>query len=369
MVEGARLVDFNHTDTIADCKDTACITAVTVYTSAVSLDDGEPVEMVVDVVFEYTVGGARRQTGLAEPEGVQSSAVHSSTFGLPGGQRITEVVCAFSPVGLTFISFRTNRRFHMFGKAMPASKGGYRRELKIPAGKVLIGLKGQRALAGLHGMLVIQALEAEFAELPYLAAARVSSVTMDRPARKIKRVSGRSADTSLVSSAGSHQSAGSFGEPRTNLSGKPGDDQDGDKRNRRGFVTVVRAWKHPLGGEVEGEFAGDAVNGRATFTWHNGDRYVGQVQGGVAHGWGVLTIAKSGDTYNGSFENGDLRGWGTMRFGNGDLRPAIPWHACSGEMHARARAHTHTYAHKRTHEYISMYLERCIYRRPVRGGI
>ena len=369
MVEGARLVDFNHTDTIADCKDTACITAVTVYTSAVSLDDGEPVEMVVDVVFEYTVGGTRRQTGLAEPEGVQSSAVHSSTFGLPGGQRITEVVCAFSPVGLTFISFRTNRRLHMFGKAMPASKGGYRRELKIPAGKVLIGLKGQRAPAGLHGMLVIQALEAEFAELPYLAAARVSSVTMDRPVRKIKRVSGRSADTSLVSSAGSHQSAGSFGEPRTNLSGKPGDDQDGDKRNRRGFVTVVRAWKHPLGGEVEGEFAGDAVNGRATFTWHNGDRYVGQVQGGVAHGWGVLTIAKSGDTYNGSFENGDLRGWGTMRFGNGDLRPAIPWHACSGEMHARARAHTHTYAHKGTHEYISMYLERCIYRRPVRGGI
>lgn len=37
-------------------------------------------------------------------------------------------------------------------------------------------------------------------------------------------------------------------------------------------------------------------------------RYVGQVQDGIAHGWGVFT-SKSGDTYNGAFERGNMRGW------------------------------------------------------------
>eukprot|EP00961_Rhodomonas_salina_P015894 213453-Rhodomonas_salina.5 len=42
-------------------------------------------------------------------------------------------------------------------------------------------------------------------------------------------------------------------------------------------VKVMRKWEHPLGeGVYEGEWEGDAWTGRGTYTWSNGDRYVGQ---------------------------------------------------------------------------------------------
>jgi len=319
-------VTFNHAEKVRDAEDEAAITAVTVYTSKVSLPEGEEEELIVDVALEYQVGGRQMQIGPSHPA---AGKALSSTFGLPGDNRITEVVGAFSPRGLTFICFKTNKRTHIFGKAVPSHCGGSSFTIKVPADKRLMGLRGQvgcpmpkqEALAA-----AIQSLAPVFANLPYLDNANVSAVTMhkkdepkkEKAVRKLTRMSGRSTNSSLVSSVGSQQSAPDSTKRPETQRGLHSQQPAGKSIKKNGFVTVSRTWNHPLGTAIEGEFVGDSLNGRATFTWSNGDRYVGQVQDGIAHGWGVFTVAKSGDTYNGSFEGGDMRGWGTMRFGNGD---------------------------------------------------
>ena len=52
-------------------------------------------------------------------------------------------------------------------------------------------------------------------------------------------------------------------------------------------------------------------------TWSNGDRYEGQLQGGLMHGMGIL-ISSNGDRYTGQFRFGKMNGQGKMVFGNGD---------------------------------------------------
>jgi hypothetical protein len=321
-------MSFNHADAIAGAEDLAAMTSVTVFTAEVPQAEG-PEQVIVDIAVEYRVGGALRTAGPFHPA---ASSALSSTFGLPGGSRITEVVGALSPLGLTFICFKTSKRTHMYGKAVPSARGGTSFAFAVPADRRLLGLRGQisaaaSAAATSEGApaVAIQNVAPVFANLPYLDSAKVVSATMglasddktkDKSRRRLARVSGRSANSSVVSSVGSRQSDGADkGESADPSTGRH---QPAGTGSKNGFVSVARTWKHPMGNVIEGEFMGDSVNGRATFTWNNGDRYVGQVQDGIAHGWGVFTVAKTGDTYNGSFEGGDMRGWGTMRFGNGD---------------------------------------------------
>ena len=317
---------FNHAAAITGAEDTAAITAVTVYTAEVRLPEG-PEPVIVDVSFEYRVGSALCTAGPFHPA---AATALSSTFGLPGSTRITEIVGALSPLGLTFLCFKTGKRTHAYGKAVPASRGGTSFSIAVPSDKRLLGLRGQIAAvpAASEGApaVAIQNVAPVFADLPYLDSAKVAAVTMglasdgkakDKGRRRLTRVSGRSANNSIVSSIGSRQSDGS---DQSQSADAPVSRQQpgGSGPQKNEFVSVARTWKHPMGNAIEGEFMGDSVNGRATFTWNNGDRYVGQVQDGIAHGWGVFAVAKTGDTYNGSFEGGVMRGWGTMRFGNGD---------------------------------------------------
>ena len=50
---------------------------------------------------------------------------------------------------------------------------------------------------------------------------------------------------------------------------------------------------------------GDCNNGRGTFTWANGDRYVGEFKDDQAHGQGIFTFV-NGDEYVGEFKDGKL---------------------------------------------------------------
>ena len=85
-VEGAR--DFNHVCEIEGKEDVATISSVTVWTDKATLGDCEE-ELIVDVAFEYTVGGKLRQAG-PYGRGADEGA-ESSTFGLPGEIGVSRV--------------------------------------------------------------------------------------------------------------------------------------------------------------------------------------------------------------------------------------------------------------------------------------
>ena len=70
-------------------------------------------------------------------------------------------------------------------------------------------------------------------------------------------------------------------------------------------------------------FNGDLLNGfrhgQGTYTWANGDTYVGPfIQRGYMNGEGIKTYA-NGDVYKGSIEYGYETGVGTKTFANGDI--------------------------------------------------
>ena len=79
IVDGA--TEFNHTLEIHGKEHITAVTAITVYTAKVAHAEYEE-ELVVDIAFEYNVGGKLHQAG---PYGSGAAAgVESSTFGLPG---------------------------------------------------------------------------------------------------------------------------------------------------------------------------------------------------------------------------------------------------------------------------------------------
>lgn len=79
IVDGA--TEFNHTLEIHGKEHFSAVTAITVYTAKVAHGEHEE-ELIVDIAFEYSVGGKLHQAG---PYGSGAAAgVESSTFGLPG---------------------------------------------------------------------------------------------------------------------------------------------------------------------------------------------------------------------------------------------------------------------------------------------
>ena len=63
--------------------------------------------------------------------------------------------------------------------------------------------------------------------------------------------------------------------------------------------------------------SGNCVNGQGTYTWANGDKYVGEYMNSVKHGQGTYTYA-SGDKYVGEYMNDITHGQGTYTWANGD---------------------------------------------------
>ena len=67
---------------------------------------------------------------------------------------------------------------------------------------------------------------------------------------------------------------------------------------------------------------GDCTNGYGTYTWADGEKYVGGFKDGKQHGQGTLTFA-SGDKYVGGFKYGKGHGQGTFTFADGTVDNGI----------------------------------------------
>jgi hypothetical protein len=62
---------------------------------------------------------------------------------------------------------------------------------------------------------------------------------------------------------------------------------------------------------------GDCVNGKGTFAFPDGGKYVGEWKDGQRHGKGTSTFP-GGSKYVGEFEDGKRHGPGTLTYSNGE---------------------------------------------------
>ena len=67
---------------------------------------------------------------------------------------------------------------------------------------------------------------------------------------------------------------------------------------------------------------GNCEDGQGTYTWLNGDKYVGEFKDGNRTGQGTLTYA-DGSTYVGEWKNGKIEGQGTFTFASGTIESGI----------------------------------------------
>ncbi|MDB2369635.1 transglycosylase domain-containing protein [Planktomarina temperata] len=89
-----------------------------------------------------------------------------------------------------------------------------------------------------------------------------------------------------------------------------GEWKDG-KLNGQGTYT------HHNGDKYVGEWKDGKSNGQATYTYHNGDQYIGEYKDDKKNGQGTYTHA-SGAKYVGEWTNGKQNGRGTYAYDNGD---------------------------------------------------
>ena len=85
-------------------------------------------------------------------------------------------------------------------------------------------------------------------------------------------------------------------------------------------ITVVTI--HPPTNKVEEEnktgcILGECVDGKGTYTWDNGDKYVGEYKDNLRDGLGTYTWA-NGDKYVGEFKDGNKSGQGTYTYADGN---------------------------------------------------
>ena len=66
---------------------------------------------------------------------------------------------------------------------------------------------------------------------------------------------------------------------------------------------------------------GDCINGQGTYTFSNGNKYIGQFKDGKPNGRGTYTYGKFskfvGDIYEGEFKNGMMSGHGLYTWPSG----------------------------------------------------
>ena len=70
------------------------------------------------------------------------------------------------------------------------------------------------------------------------------------------------------------------------------------------------------GNKYVGEFKDNKRHGQGTYTFANGDKYVGEHKNSLFHGQGTLTFA-NGDKYVGEHKNSLFHGQGTYTYANG----------------------------------------------------
>ena len=70
---------------------------------------------------------------------------------------------------------------------------------------------------------------------------------------------------------------------------------------------------------------GDCINGYGTYTWADGDEYVGEHKDGKGHGQGTYTYA-NGDKYVGEVKDGKKHGQGTFTMIDGTIEKGIWQH-------------------------------------------
>lgn len=86
-----------------------------------------------------------------------------------------------------------------------------------------------------------------------------------------------------------------------------------EDENDLGDVHVVR---FPSGDRYEGQLRGGLLNGWGVYYFRNGDRYEGNFRDDMKQGYGVLYF-RNGDIYKGEFRDDQRHGKGTYIFANG----------------------------------------------------
>tara|TARA_B100002019_G_C21219570_1_gene573941 strand:- start:767 stop:1291 length:525 start_codon:yes stop_codon:yes gene_type:complete len=71
------------------------------------------------------------------------------------------------------------------------------------------------------------------------------------------------------------------------------------------------------GDQYVGEWKDDKRHGQGTYTWADGDQYVGEYKDGKKHGQGTYTLA-NGNHYVGAFKDDKRHGQGTFTWADGD---------------------------------------------------
>ncbi|MDC0163252.1 hypothetical protein OAI48_00185 [Candidatus Pelagibacter sp.] len=84
-----------------------------------------------------------------------------------------------------------------------------------------------------------------------------------------------------------------------------------------GIVVLGLLWCNVAIAEA-GCILGNCRDGQGTFTWANGDKYVGEWKGGLRHGRGTLTLS-NGAKYVGEYKDGKKSGQGTYTYPDGRI--------------------------------------------------
>jgi len=72
----------------------------------------------------------------------------------------------------------------------------------------------------------------------------------------------------------------------------------------------------PNGDQYLGEYKNGKRNGKGTYTFAKGKKYVGEFKDGKMHGKGISTFA-NGDRYVGEFQDNQMTGWGAYTRADG----------------------------------------------------
>ena len=83
------------------------------------------------------------------------------------------------------------------------------------------------------------------------------------------------------------------------------------------WTNCIGTYTWENGDKYVGEHKDGESHGQGTFTWGNGDKYVGKYQDGKRHGQGTITWA-DGSKYVGEWKDGKKHGQGTYTYAEGD---------------------------------------------------